>query len=196
MKLGITGVFGSGKTTVAKLIAKHGYKHINADEVGHKLLNKKSIKEKIIKKFGKKILTNNRINRAKLKRIVFNHHNKLVKLNKIIHPSIIKEIKSIIKNSKNKKIIVDGALLIEAKCQNLFDKLIVVKINKKEQLRRALKKKKYTKQEMYNIISSQLPQKEKLKYADIIVDNSGSLEKTKKQVDRILRKLNKWDKNV
>ena len=133
MKLGITGVFGSGKTTVAKLIAKHGYKHINADEVGHKLLNKKSIKEKIIKKFGKKILTNNRIDRAKLKDIVFNNHNELVKLNKIIHPLIIKQIKSIIKNSKNKKIIVDGALLIEAKCSTIFDKLIVVKINEKEQ---------------------------------------------------------------
>ena len=55
MKIGITGIFCSGKTTVAKLFEKKGYKNINADNVGHKLLNKKEIKNKVIKEFGKKI---------------------------------------------------------------------------------------------------------------------------------------------
>jgi len=178
MNLGITGVFGSGKTTVAKLFTKHGYKHINADQIGHKLLNKKPIKDKIIKTFGKSILTKNKIDRKKLKNIVFYNHKELIKLNKIIHPAIISEIKSIIK----KNTIVDGALLIETKCTNMFDKLIVIKINKKQQLKRI---KKYTKKEIKNILKSQLPQKEKLKYADIIVDNSKDIKNTKKQVDKI-----------
>jgi len=188
MILGITGIFGSGKTIVAKLFAKHGYKVINADEIGHKLLNKKPIKSKIIREFGKSILTNKKINRRKLKYIVFYNHKKLIKLNKIIHKPIINEIKSIIKN-KNKKIIVDGALLIEAKCVNLFDKLIVVKINKKEQLKRVLKKGKYSRTEINNILKSQLSQKEKLKYADITVDNTKSLDNTKKQVEKIISGL-------
>jgi dephospho-CoA kinase len=185
MIIGITGIFGSGKTIVSRLFAKHGYKVVNADEIGHRLLNKRPIKDKVIKVFGKSILVNNRINRRKLKDIVFNNHRKLIKLNKIIHPPIIKEIKSIIKKSKNKKIVIDAALLIEVKALSLVDKLIVVKINKKEQLKRVLKKKKYNKKEIRNIIKSQLSQKEKLKYGDYIVDNSGSLNNTKKQVNRI-----------
>jgi len=187
MIIGITGIFGSGKTAVANLFTKHGYKVINADEIGHNLLNKKPIKNKLVKEFGKSILTNKKINRRKLKDIVFNNHKKLIKLNKIIHKPIIKEIKSIIKRNKN--IVIDAALLIEAKALNLVDKLIVVKINKKEQLKRTLKKKKYNKKEVNNILKSQLSQKEKLKYADIVVDNSKDINNTKKQVKEIIPRL-------
>lgn len=205
MIIGITGIFGSGKTIVARLFTKHGYKHINADEIGHKLLNKtrkikdfptsksqdfeEPIKNRIIKAFGRQVLTKNKIDRRKLKNIVFYNHKELIKLNRIIHPSIIGEIELIIKKDKKKKIIVDGALIIEAKCLNLFDKLIVVKINKKEQLRRILKKGKYNSREINNIIKSQLSQKEKLKYADIVIDNSKSLDNTKKQVNKIVERL-------
>ncbi len=189
MIIGVTGVFGSGKTIVSRLFAKKGYKVVNADEIGHRLLNKKPIKDKVINEFGKSILVNNRINRRKLKDIVFNNHRKLVRLNKIIHPPIIKEIKSIIKKNKNKKIIVDGALLIEAKCANLFDKIIVVKINRKEQLKRVLKKRKYNKKEINNITKSQLSQKEKIKYADYVIDNSGELLDTNRKVTEIINQL-------
>ncbi|MEA2038059.1 MAG: dephospho-CoA kinase [Nanoarchaeota archaeon] len=185
MKIGITGVFGSGKTTIAKLFTN--YKHINADLIGHRLLNERSIKNKIIKTFGKSLLTKNKIDRKKLKNIVFNNHKELIKLNKIIHPPIINEIKAIIK--KDKTIIIDGALLIETRSTKLFDKLIVVKINKKEQLKRVLRKKKYTKREIQNILKSQLSQKEKLKYADIVIDNSKGVNNTKKQVVKILKEL-------
>jgi len=181
MIIGITGIFGSGKSTVSKILGSYGYKIINADEVGHELLNKKEIKDKIVKKFGKEILTKNKIDRKKLKKIVFNNHKELVKLNKIIHPEIIKEIKSRI---KNKKIVIDAALLIEAKALNLVDKVIVVKVGKKVAVERALKKKKYTKKEIENIFKSQLSQKEKLKYADGVVDNSKSLDYTKKQIKK------------
>lgn len=189
MIIGITGIFGSGKTTVAGLFARHGYKVINADEIGHKLLNKKPIKDKVIKEFGSSILTNKNIDRKKLKSIVFYNHKKLIKLNKIIHKPIIEEIKSIIKKSKNKNIVVDGALLIEAWALNLVDKLIVVKINKKEQLKRVLNKRKYNKKEISNIIKSQLSQKEKLKYADYIIDNSMGLKNTEKRFKEIIKSL-------
>ncbi|MBU1004509.1 MAG: dephospho-CoA kinase [Nanoarchaeota archaeon] len=189
MIIGITGVFGSGKTAAARLFAEHGYLHVNADEIGHAILNKEPVKGRVINEFGKSILTNSQIDRKKLKNIVFNKPKELAKLNKIIHPAIISEIKSAICRNKNKKIIVDGALIIEAGCLDLFDKLVAVKISKKEQMKRALKKKKYTKEVVENIINSQLSQKEKLKYADIVVDNSGSLSNTKKQVEKIIKGL-------
>jgi len=187
MIIGITGVFGSGKTTVAKVLSNYGYKHVNADKIGHKLLNRKDVRNAVVKKFGKDILVKGKIDRKKLKDIVFYDYDKLKGLNKIIHPKIVQDIKLILKNSKN--IVIDGALLIEVKCLNLFDKLIVVKINKKEQLNRVLKKKKYNKKEINNIIKSQLSQKEKLKYADIVVDNSKGLKNTEKQIKKIVDKL-------
>ena len=78
MILGITGVFGSGKTTVARLFSKYGYKCVNADSIGHRLLNENPIKNKVIKEFGKSILSNNKIDRRKLKKIVFFNKNKLI----------------------------------------------------------------------------------------------------------------------
>jgi len=183
MIYGITGIFGSGKSTVAKLLKAKGYKHINLDKLGHEILQK--LKSKVVKEFGKEILTKNKIDRTKLKDIVFYDSKKLKKLNSLLHPAIIKETKNIIKKSKNKRIVIDGALLIEAKALNIIDKLIVVKTTKQQQLKRALKKSKYTKKEISNILSSQLSQKEKLKYADIVIDNSKSLAYTKKQLSKI-----------
>jgi len=188
MIVGITGVFGSGKTTVAKLFVRYGYNHINADVVGHRLLDKGPIKKRVIKEFGRSMISRDKIDRRKLKDVVFYDHKSLIKLNKIMHPIIIKEIKSIISKGKG-KVIVDGALLIEARCLKMFDKLIVVKVSKKEQLNRVLNKGKYNKKEIESILKSQLSQKEKLKYADITVDNSKSLRDTKKQVKKIVEEL-------
>ena len=69
MIIGITGIFCSGKTTIAKIFSRYGYKVINADKIGHELLNKKIIKDKVIKKFGRKILVKSKIDRIKLKNI-------------------------------------------------------------------------------------------------------------------------------
>ncbi|MFH1642844.1 MAG: dephospho-CoA kinase [Nanoarchaeota archaeon] len=180
MIYGVTGIFGSGKTTVAKILSENGYIHVNADNIGHHLLKRTEIKSKIVKRFGKKILTNNKIDRNKLKKIVFYNKNELVELNKIIHPLILKEIKLKIKNRKN--VIIDAALLIESGALGFIDKLIVVKINKVQHINRLNNKKKYTTEEIQNILKSQLNQKEKLKYADIIIDNSRSIDSTKKQI--------------
>ncbi len=188
MIVGITGVFGSGKSTAAEEFRKLGFKVINADEVGHKLLGRADIKNKVIGKFGKSILTNNKIDRRKLKNIVFYDKGMIMQLNRIIHQEIIKEIKIIIKKSKNDKIIVDGALLIEAGFKEL-DKLIVVKINNKNRMKRLLKKGKYNKEEINNIIKSQLPQKEKLKHADFVVDNDKSISDVRKQIKEIYSKI-------
>lgn len=186
MIIGITGIFGSGKSTVTSIFAKHGYKIINVDKVGHKLLDEKQIKSKIIKEFGD-VLTKNKVERRKLKDIVFYNHKKLNKLNKIVHPYLIKEVKRLIKNSK--KAVVDAALLIELKLNTHVDKVVLVKINRSSAIKRVLKKNKYTKKEIENILKSQLPQDKKLKYADFVVDNNKPLSSVRKQVTAICSKL-------
>ena len=85
-------------------------------------------------------------------------------------------------NKYNVKIIVDIPLLFESKIENMFDKIIVVKCNRKAQIERILKNKKYTKKEINQIINSQMPLKEKIKKADFVINNNKSFANSKKQI--------------
>ena len=80
-------------------------------------------------------------------------------------------------------------MLIEAKATNLVDKIIVVKCNKKEQIKRILKNKKYSKKEIEQIIKSQIPINKKIKYADFVVDNNKTIKETERQVKTIISSL-------
>ena len=189
MIIGITGSFGSGKTTVSNIFKKYGFEVINADKLYHGVYNKnKALRNKIKKEFCT-------LNRSQLKKIVFNNPKRLKKLNNITHPIIIKEIKKEIdkirKYNKEARIIVDVPLLFEAKMQNMFDKIIVVKCDEKEQIKRLLKKKKYSKKEINQIISSQMPFGEKVKEADFVVDNSQSLKDAEKQINSLADSMQK-----
>jgi len=142
-----------------------------------------ALHKKIKKEFGT-------ANRKKLKGLVFNDYKRLKKLNSITHPIIIKNIKNKIKKIKN-NIVVDAPLLIEANALRLVDKLIVVKCAKNKQMQRLLNKSRYTKKEINNIIKSQMSLKEKLKYADYVIDNSKSLKHSKNQVEKIIKSIKK-----
>jgi len=181
MLIGITGSFGSGKTTVANMFKDYGFKVINADKIYHKNFYKNHpLNNKIKKEFGT-------LDRNKIKKIVFDNSEKLKKLNALTHPVIINSIKKEIKKIKNKKIVVDVPLLFESKIEKMFDKIIVVNCDKNEQVKRILKNKKYSKKEINQIIKSQMPLKEKIKKADFIVDNNKTKNKTKIQVKELIK---------
>lgn len=189
MIIGVTGSIGSGKTTAANLFKKHGFKVINADEIGHKIIKKNSAAyKKIIKEFGNGILDKNRnIDRKKLGDIIFGNDEKLKELNLIMHPIIIENIKNSIKEIKNKNIIIDAPLLLETKAKKLVDKVIVVKADKKNIIKRLSKK--YSKDKIERILKLQMPIGEKLKHADFVVDNNRDLGHLKKEVTDIFEKL-------
>ncbi|MFH0918284.1 MAG: dephospho-CoA kinase [Candidatus Omnitrophota bacterium] len=189
--LGVTGNIGSGKSTVARMFKNQDCALINADCLGHDLISSGTgVYGKIIKSFGRGILrSDNSIDRAKLSKIVFTQRAALAKLNGIVHPELIRQIKRRIRKSNNKIIILDAALIIEAGLTSLVDKLVVVTAKKQQQILRAQKSLGLVKKQVILRMKSQISQKAKLRFADFIIDNSSQLSKTQKQVSKIRRLL-------
>jgi len=195
--VGLTGGIVGGKSTVASMFKDLGAKIVDADKLGHSvILPHRPAWEKIIRLFGKDILRNDlTIDRERLGKIVFTNQTLLKKLNEITHPEIIKMIKKeidLVKNTtynQEKILIIDAALIYEAKMDRLMDKIIVVYIDEDEQAKRLVKRDNLSKEEALQRIKSQMPMKEKVKMADYVIDNSNSLDKTKKQVETIWQSL-------
>ncbi|MBI2653157.1 dephospho-CoA kinase [Candidatus Woesearchaeota archaeon] len=189
MIIGITGSIGSGKTSVAKIFGRHGFEVIDADKMAHNLLKKNfPAYKKIIQSFGNEFLDkNNNIIKKKLGDLVFVDVKKLKKLNSIMHPMIIANIKSTLKKIKNNKIIIDAPLLLETNAKNMVDKVIVIKTDVNKTIER---NKKFSKEQIEKILNQQMPLNEKLKYADFVVDNNGDLRHAEKQVNKIIEELN------
>lgn len=165
---------------------------IDADILAHKLYYPgSSIYRKIKKTFGRQVIqADNRIDRAKLAKIVFAAgKGALARLNNIVHPELIREINRRIKNSDKEIIILDAALIIEAGLSKMVDSLVVVRAKRSQQILRSQKTSGFSRDEVSRIIKSQISQKAKSRFADFIIDNSGSIEKTRKQVLAIRRNL-------
>lgn len=195
--IGLTGGIVGGKSTVASMFKNLGAKIVDADKLGHSvILPHKPAWEKITRLFGKGVLQNDlTIDRGKLGKIVFTDQTLLKKLNEITHPEIIKLIKEEINLAINKTqnqekvLIIDAALIYEAKIDRLMDKIMVVYIDEDEQIKRLIKRNNLSKEEALQRMKSQMPMKEKVKMADYVIDNSNSFDKTKKQVEKIWKKL-------
>jgi dephospho-CoA kinase len=195
--VGLTGGIVSGKSTVASMFRDLEAKIIDADRLGHNvILPYKSAWKKIVKLFGEDILKNDlTINREKLGKIVFADQALLKKLNEITHPEIIKLITKEINFARDKThnqekiLIIDAALIYETKIDTLMDKIIVVYIEEDEQIKRLIKRNNLSKDEALQRVKSQIPMKEKIKMADYVIDNNGTLDKTKKQVETIWQEL-------
>ena len=190
--IGVTGSFASGKTTVSNMFKGLGAYVIDADKICHCLmLPSNKVYKKIIRHFGASILKKNRsIDRKKLAEIVFNKRPELNLLNKIVHPAAMRRIKRIIRSKKKRNfIIVDAALLLETGLYKDMDKIIVVRLKRTEQLKRARKAKGMSRKQILQRIRMQAPIQKKLAHADFIIDNSAAKKKTFIQVSRIWKTI-------
>lgn len=188
--IGITGSIACGKSLVSNYLQEKGYTIIDADKIGHMVLENDEVKKQLVNKFGKSILKDNEVNRVTLGKLVFENNENLKELNNIIHPQIRKNISEQIQVHKNEKLVfVDVPLLFEAKFDDLVEKIIVVSLDEKIQLERLMNRNSLSKEEALQRIKSQVPVREKEKLGDYVVDNSFTQENTYNQVDRILEKL-------
>ena len=192
--VGLTGSLGTGKTTVASFFAGLGAKILDADEMSRQLTRRQGLCFKeVVRCFGKNILKDGSIDRKKLSAVVFNNPQQLKKLTRIIHPSVIRVIKKRLavykRNKSNSVVVVDAPLLIEAGLHRLADVLVVVKANRQKQIARVRKRLKIKHSEAVKRIQAQMPIREKMRLADAVIDNRGSLVQTKKQVEALWQKL-------
>ncbi|MCX5687134.1 MAG: dephospho-CoA kinase [Candidatus Omnitrophica bacterium] len=187
MMIGVTGSFGCGKTTVAKMFARLGAYAIDVDKVYHSLIRRgEKCHKEIVKYFGKDILAKSgQIDREKLGKIVFKDRSKLKLLNSITYSGIMEEIKKIVKSKKSKFIIIDAPLLIESGFYKKVDSIILVANKKEYQVKRIKESTGLSVTEILKRIRMQMPFKKKLAFADFIIDNSGSKLGTLTQVREI-----------
>ena len=189
--IGLTGSFGSGKSTVSRILAAYGARIIDADKIAHSYLKPGGrVYRKIISAFGPSVIGKNKeIDRRALGKIAFGNKKQLKKLNNIIHPEVKLAIQQKLAGIKKGVVILDAPLLLEAGLRNAVSKLIVVAVDKDTQLERCFKKTPLSRAEILKRIKFQIPQNVKLRSANFIIDNSGTLKETKKQVSEIRRKL-------
>jgi dephospho-CoA kinase len=193
LAIGITGILGSGKTTVLEILKKIGFRTISCDEIVKELLEKKYIIKKFKMIFGTDILKNNKIDKKKVRDIIFNDLEKKKKIENILHPEVFKKIKKEILDTKKRNgiIFIEIPLLFETKSEQLFDKIMVVSAPLKEIKKRL--KNKYSEEEIKNIWKNQIPLSYKKKRADYIIDNSGPISKTEKKIKEMIENLLKKD---
>ena len=193
--VGLTGGIESGKSTASSIFKELGAYIIDADVLAREIVEPlKPAWKDVVKNFGKGILNkDNSINRKKLAEIVFNNKKKREMLNAIVHPRVLKRAKEIEREIAKKDpeavIIFDAALLIESGAYKKMDKNIVVYADEDVQVKRLMKRDGLTKDEAIKRIEAQMPLREKVRFADYIIDGNKALNIVKKQLKRALKGL-------
>jgi dephospho-CoA kinase len=194
MVIGITGIAGSGKTTLKKVLEKYDYQVYDVDDFVKDIYKKRSykkIREEIAKIFPECTkVTPKRIflNKKCIREIIFNNQKKRKLLEEIIHPIVIKKIKNIIKKTKggDKKIFIIVPLLYEANLEYLFDEVWLVYVPINIAVNRLVNRDKIDEELALRIINSQQPQTIKAKKANKIIINDSTIKELEKQVLKLL----------
>jgi dephospho-CoA kinase len=198
--IGLTGGIASGKSTVSNMLKEIKITVIDADVEARLAVQKgEPAYAKIIDVFSHDILLpNEEINRQKLGSIIFHDAEKRQQLNEIVHPEVRKRMQQKIEkaNQNNEEIVVlDIPLLFESKLTYMVDKTLLVYVDKSIQLQRLMERNNLSAAEAEARVNSQMPLSEKVNLADAVIDNNGSIEETKEQLNKVLMQWN-LNKNI
>jgi dephospho-CoA kinase len=200
LKIGLTGAIASGKSAVGEMFAKLGAHVIKADEIAHWLMEPgRPVYEEIVRRFGREVINPDQaINRSSLARAAFGDEAsgkppRVQELNAIVHPAVIRHenewMDEIGQRDPNAIAIVEAALIVEAGVADRFDHLVVVTCHPEQRVQRFAQRQRISeaaaRAEVERRMAAQLSEAEKIKAADVVIDNSGSLEATEQQVRRI-----------
>ena len=195
MKVGLTGSIAVGKSFVLDVLRELGARTIDADAIAREVVERGTPGlDAVVNEFGKEILKpDGSLDRSRLGQIVFADEVRRQKLNSILHPFIIKRQDEIVRQWEQETpdaiAVIDAALMIESGGYKRFDKLIVVHCRPEIQLQRLMKREGMSQPEAERRIESQMPQAEKIKYADFLIETSGEFETTRTQVESVWQQL-------
>ena len=195
LKVGLTGSIAVGKSFVLGVLAELGCRVLDADETAREVVRPGTPGlNSVIEAFGKGILRDDgTLDRAALGTVVFGDEAKRQLLNSILHPFIIAaqddQIRGWEQDDPNGIAVVDAALMIESGGYRRFDKLIVVHCRPEVQLERLRARERLSPEEAAQRIAAQMPQEEKKKYADFLIDTSEGFEDTRRKTEAVLREL-------
>lgn len=202
LKVGLTGGIAAGKSVVGEMFASLGAQVIQADEIAHQLMQPgQAVYQEVVARFGAGILdSDGSVNRARLAEIAFgdpNNPSRVAELNQIVHPAVIRRqeewMEQIGQRDPYAVAMVEAALILEAHMAKLLDRLVVVTCRPEQRIERWARRLKVdedtARREVTRRMAAQLPDEEKVKAADYVVDNSGSLDGTRRQVEKIYARL-------
>ena len=195
LKVGLTGGIATGKSFVLSVLADLGCQVIDADRLAHQAIETgKPAYADIIKKFGEGILlADGSIDRQKLGSIVFGDQRARLELNAIVHPRVFEAQRRWFDDLASVRpdaiAVVDAALMIETGSYKRFDCLVVVHCAPEIQLSRLMSRNNLSREDALKRIGSQMPSIDKLKFADYVIDTSGTMDGTREQVSRLYMAL-------
>ncbi len=195
MIIGLTGSIASGKSTISKMLEAKGYPIVDADKIARLVVEPgTSTIQEIYKTFGDEVIhENGSLNREALGARIFGNEEERENLNAIMHPAIraemLKQKEAHISSGAN-TVVMDIPLLFESKLQSFVDRVIVVSVNREKQKERLMNRNALTLKETEKRMNAQLPMKMKELKADAIIDNNGTIEASKEQLENILLKWN------
>lgn len=189
--IGLTGGIASGKSTVSNMLKEKGITVVDADvEARLAVETGEPAYLKIVENFGSDILLpDGGIDRPKLGSIIFHNEEKRRVLNEIVHPDVRRRMndkKEIAVNRGEKAVVLDIPLLFESRLEYMADKTILVYVDAPVQLSRLMSRNGLSREEAEARIKSQMDLKIKINLANAVIDNNGTIEETKKQLDSIL----------
>lgn len=208
LKVGLTGGIASGKSVVGEMFAALGAQLIQADEIAHQLMQPGEIVyQEVVHHFGLGILNpDGTVNRSRLAEAAFgpsaeaatgSKPSRVQELNQIVHPAVIRKqeewMEEIGQRDPQAIAMVEAALILEAGIARRFDRLVVVTCRPEQRIERWCRRQKVdaesARREVTRRMAAQLPDEEKAKVADYVIDNSGSLDETQEQVRAVYERL-------
>lgn len=190
MNIGLTGGIATGKSTVSALLVNKGALLVDADAIAREvMLPGHPVLAGVVEHFGQAVmLADGTLDRKKLGDIVFRDPSQRKALNDITHPAIREEIRErmavLQREHPDKLVVVDIPLLFESGLEHMVERVMVVYAPESVQLERLMLRNQFTAEEASARIRSQMDIEEKKRKADIVIDNGGDVEETKRQVDR------------
>jgi dephospho-CoA kinase len=193
--IGVTGILGSGKSTVTALLKSRGFPVIDLDALARDSLSWKETQNDIKDAFGEEYILDNRVDVEKLRGAAFKKGDNLRVLESIIHPRIRQEVRrrlAALEEEGVATVFIDHPLLFETGFYRRLDKIILVTA-RMDTIRERLKKRGMDPEDIERRLSFQIPLEVKAKMADYIIDNNGTEDRLEAQVEGLLEKITRWE---